>query len=68
VLADKSLIQLCPEMLCQNLKIQMRMLAANHQADNRYSNGGVMGRTEEAEGICHPIGRTIISTNKIPPP
>jgi hypothetical protein len=29
-------------------------------------NGGVRGRTEGAEGISHPIGRTTISTNQIP--
>jgi hypothetical protein len=30
-------------------------------------NGGVRGRTEGAEGVCNPIGRTTISTNQTPP-
>jgi hypothetical protein len=28
-----------------------------------YPNGGVRERTEEAERLCNPIGRTAISTN-----
>jgi hypothetical protein len=27
-------------------------------------NGGLRGRTEGAEGVCNPIGRTTISTNQ----
>jgi len=42
----------------------MRMLAANHQTEHRNSNGGVRERTEGAEGVCNPIGKTIISTNQ----
>jgi hypothetical protein len=41
------------------------MLAANHQKEHGDHIGGVMGRTEGAEGIFNPIGRTTIST--IPP-
>jgi hypothetical protein len=39
------------------------MLAANHQTEHRDPNGGVRGKTEKAEGVCNPIGRTTISTN-----
>jgi len=41
----------------------MRMLAANHWTQQRDSNGGFREKTEEAEGVCNPIGRTTISTN-----
>jgi len=41
----------------------MRMLAANYQTEHRNPNGGIRKRTEEARGLCNPIGRTIISTN-----
>jgi hypothetical protein len=40
------------------------MLSANHQTEPRNPNEGVRGRTEETEGICNPIGRKTISTNK----
>jgi len=40
------------------------MLAANHWAENRIHNGGVRERTEGAEGVCNPIGRTTIPTNQ----
>jgi hypothetical protein len=38
------------------------MLTANHWAEQGVSNGGVRGRTEEAEGIHNFIERTAIST------
>jgi len=44
----------------------MRMLTANHQTEYRDPNGGIRERTEEAEGVCNPIGRTAISTNQNP--
>ena len=47
-------------------KIQRRMLAANHWTEHRVPNGGVRERTEGAEGVCNPIGRTTISTNQTP--
>jgi hypothetical protein len=40
------------------------MLAANHWAEHGVPNGGVRERTEGAEGVCNPIGRTIIPTNQ----
>jgi hypothetical protein len=39
--------------------------AANHWTEHRVPNGGVRERTEGAEGVCNPIGRTTISTNQI---
>jgi hypothetical protein len=44
------------------------MLAANHQTEKGNPNGGVRGRTERADRVCNPIGRTIISNNQTPPP
>jgi hypothetical protein len=44
----------------------MQMLAVNLQTGYRDPNGGVRGRTKEAEGGCNPIGRTTISTNQTP--
>jgi hypothetical protein len=46
--------------------IQMWMLAANYQTKHMDPYGGVMGRTEGAEGVCNPIERTTISTNQTP--
>jgi hypothetical protein len=46
--------------------IQTRMLAANHQTEHDDHNGWVKGRTEGAEGVYNPIGRTTISTNQTP--
>jgi len=48
------------------LLIQMRMVAANHQTEQGDPNGGVREKTEGAEGVCNPIGRTTISTNQTP--
>jgi hypothetical protein len=42
----------------------MWMLAADHWTEQRDTSGGVKGRSEGAEGICNPIGRTTISTNQ----
>jgi hypothetical protein len=36
----------------------MHMLAANHWTDHKDPNGGVRGRTEGAEGVSKPIGKT----------
>jgi hypothetical protein len=48
------------------------MLTGNHRTEHRVSNevpsGEVRGRTEGAEGVGNPIGRTTISTNQNPPP
>jgi len=42
----------------------MKTLAANHQTLDRDPNGGVRERAEEAERVCHSIGRTKISRDK----
>jgi hypothetical protein len=47
-------------------QIQWQMLTANHWTEHRDPNGAVRERTEEAEGVCHPIERTKISINKSP--
>jgi hypothetical protein len=39
------------------------MLTANHWIEHGVPNGGVRERTEGAEGVCNPIGRTV-STNQ----
>jgi hypothetical protein len=44
------------------------MLTAIHWNKHGVLNGGVNKKTEGAEGIFNPIGRTTISTNQTPPP
>jgi hypothetical protein len=39
---------------------------ANHWTEPRQSSGTIRERTEVAEGVCQPIGRTIVSTNQTP--
>jgi hypothetical protein len=46
--------------------MQMWMLAANHWTEGGVPNGGVRERTEGAERVCNPIGRTTISANQSP--
>jgi hypothetical protein len=43
----------------------MLMLAVNHQTEHWNSSGRDRGRTEGAERVYNPIGRTTISTNHI---
>jgi hypothetical protein len=42
----------------------MWMLAVNHRTEHRDPNGGAKERTEGAEGVYNPIGKTTISTNQ----
>jgi hypothetical protein len=42
----------------------MQIITLNHQTKHRDHIGGLRGRTEVAEGICIPTGRTTISTNQ----
>jgi hypothetical protein len=42
----------------------MEILETTHWTEHRDPNGGVKGRTEGAESIYNPIGRTTISTNQ----
>jgi len=44
----------------------MLMLTVNHWTEHGDSIGGVQRRTERAEGVCNPIGRTTKSTNQTP--
>jgi hypothetical protein len=44
----------------------MQRLTANLQAEPGDHTGRARGRTVGAEGVHSPIGRTAISTNKIP--
>jgi len=69
VLVDRSLTWVSPKQLL----IQMRMVAANHcteQGDRngrvREKTGGIREKTEGAEGVCNPIGKTM-STYQTPP-
>jgi len=48
------------------LLIQKRMFAANHWTEQGDPNRGVREKTEGAEGVGNPIGRTTISINQIP--
>jgi hypothetical protein len=40
------------------------MLTANHWTEHGVPNGEVREKTEGAEGVCNPIGKTTISTNQ----
>jgi len=44
--------------------IKNRFCIFGCKPENRAPNGGVRKRTEGAEGVCNPIGRTTISTNQ----
>jgi hypothetical protein len=44
------------------------MLAVNHWTEHKVHSGGIRERTEGAEGVYNPIGRTTISTDQTPPP
>jgi hypothetical protein len=61
--ADRSLIQLSSEGLCQSLTKKRWILSANHLTEHCIPNGGVREGTEGAEEVCNPIGRTTTSTN-----
>jgi len=51
----------------RSLLKQMRMVAVNHWTEQRNPIGEVREKTEGAEGVCNPIGRTTISTKQTPP-
>jgi hypothetical protein len=44
----------------------MHIITANHWTEPIDLNGRVGGRTEGAEGVCNPIGRTTVPTNLAP--
>jgi hypothetical protein len=64
VLADRRQVELSPERLCQSLT-NKESDAYSQPSEHRDPNRGVRGRTEGAEGVYNPIGRTTISTNQI---
>ena len=41
------------------------MLAANYGTEHGVPNGGVGGQTGGAEGVCRPMGRTMISATQM---
>jgi hypothetical protein len=47
--------------------MQRQMVEANHQTEHGDPKGGVRERTEGAEGVYSPIGRTIISIKQPSP-
>jgi hypothetical protein len=40
------------------------MLESNHWTKHEVPNGGIRERTEGAEGVYYPIGKTTMSTNQ----
>jgi hypothetical protein len=46
--------------------MQRWIFTANHWTERVVPNKGVSEGTEGVEGVCNPIGRTIISTNQMP--
>jgi len=68
LLADRSLIQLSSERLCQSLT-NTEVNAHSQWAQNAHSqhgdpNGRVRDRTERVEEVCNLIGRTTVSANQ----
>jgi hypothetical protein len=57
-LADRNLVWLFPERFYQHLT-NTDADTANQHTEPEDTNGGVRGRTKEAEGDCNTIGRTI---------
>ena len=47
-------------------QIQEWMLTGIHWMEHRVSNEGARERTQRAEGVCSPIGRTTTGTNQYP--
>ena len=43
------------------------MLTVSYWMDHRAPNGGARESTQEAKGVCNPIGGTAIRTNQYPP-
>jgi hypothetical protein len=65
VLAERSLIWLSPERLCQCLT-NTEVDAHSHWMEHRVPQEGARERTLEAEGVCSPIKGTTIWTNQYP--
>ena len=43
---------------------QRQMLVVSHWTEHWVPNGGVRGRTAEAEGVCSLMGRKMMSANQ----
>ena len=58
--ADRSLIRLSPERLCQSL--------TNTEVDAEHGvpDGGIGEGTEGAEGVCSSMGEATVSTSQTP--
>jgi hypothetical protein len=63
-LADRSLIQLFSESLCQPLTNTEVDLTANHWTEHRVPKEGARESTQGLEAVCSPIGETTIWTNQ----
>jgi hypothetical protein len=46
--------------LCQKWQILKWMLTVIYKMEHRAPNGGARESTQEAEGVCNPIGGTTI--------
>jgi hypothetical protein len=62
------------KIIISSIYIDLSILAREDDPSNissvlvRNINGGVRERTEGAEGVCNPIGRTTVSINQAPLP
>jgi hypothetical protein len=67
-LLNRSMIQVSPERLCQILtNTDVDAHSQTSLTKCRDPSGRVRARTVGAEGVCNPIGRTILSINQMPP-
>jgi hypothetical protein len=66
VLADRSLAWLSSKGLDQQLTETNAKLTANHWTGVRDPYERARGRIDRAEGDCHCIGKTTVSTNPNP--
>jgi hypothetical protein len=64
VSATLSIASLFPVQSQASSALENPATAANYGSDHGDPSGGIRGRTERAEGLCHPIEITI-STNQI---
>jgi hypothetical protein len=62
VLANRSLIELSPERLCQSLTEVDAF--SQPLTEHGVPNGRVRKRTKEGKRVCNPIGITTIPTNQ----
>ena len=66
-LADRSLIWLSPEGLCQSLTYTEEDPHSQPLDRAQVQDGGVVGdRAKGAEGVCSPVGGVTVSTGQTP--